>query len=165
MTILRELSILSNSSIVASMKLPTSPSNIDFLIGKNLKRIRGEMNWTQDQMANCLGVAVPRISAYESGREGIGKDVMARICNALGVRPHELFMDDDVLVPRGTLEINHMEGIREAEKLQVAEDIAQYGRFRIEEAKKKKESGSWRRCEGAGSAYTEESQLTIPRSG
>jgi transcriptional regulator with XRE-family HTH domain len=121
------------------MKLPTSPVNIDILIGKNLRRIRSEMGWTQEQMANCIQVAIPRISAYESGKEGIGKDIMARICNALGVRPHELFLDDDILVPRGPLEINHMYEFREAGQLNIAEDVAQYNRFRIEEAKKKNE--------------------------
>lgn len=67
--------------------------NIDKLIGQNLKRIRQIEGISQEKLAEMINTPATRLSAYETGREGMGKDIMSRICEALNIKPAEFFFE------------------------------------------------------------------------
>ena len=69
-------------------------SNIDVkhelnvTLGRNLKRLRAEKGLTQEQLAELAETDKRYISAMENGR-GIGKELLLRLCDALGVSQQE----------------------------------------------------------------------------
>lgn len=131
-TIKRELSKNDSAAIIAGMRA----EELDVLIGRNLRRLREARQISQKQLADTIQTPAPRISAYESGYEGMGKDIMARVCNALGVQPWEFYITDQTPCIVDENEKRILYTIREAEALGVADDIERYGIFRIAEAKK-----------------------------
>lgn len=58
--------------------------DIDRVMGWNLKRMRDERGWSQEQLAEMVDSDRRYISAMENGR-GIGSRVLARLCGVLGV--------------------------------------------------------------------------------
>lgn len=115
----------------------TEMEDIDILIGKNLKRIRERAGLSQLKLALLIGTTPQRISAYETGRDGMGKDYMERVMRALKVEAWEFYITDSTPIVVDDYEREAIRIAREAGALHVAEDIVRYGRFRIEEAKKK----------------------------
>ena len=57
---------------------------LDRLMGQNLKRLREERIWSQEQLAEMIDTDRRYISAMENGR-GIGKDLLDRLCGVFGV--------------------------------------------------------------------------------
>jgi transcriptional regulator with XRE-family HTH domain len=55
-----------------------------------LRRFRGEVGLTQEQMAERMGVSVGFFGMMEVGRRWPNIDMLFRIARALGVRPGEL---------------------------------------------------------------------------
>ena len=109
--------------------------DVDKLIGRNLRRIRESKNISQKELAKLINTLSVRLSAYEAGREGMGKDIMMRICRVLGVRPYEFFLEEDTPVVEDKAERELIQIIREARKYNnaVAENIYSYGKFVIAE--------------------------------
>lgn len=119
--------------------------DIDILIGKNLKRLRQERGLSQEKLAELIGTPATRLSAYEHGREGMGKNIMARICAVLNVRPYEFFLENNSLAPATELEKKALYMARVAEKMGVsyiAEEMVAYTTHRIDEIKKHKKEGN-----------------------
>ena len=112
--------------------------DIDKLIGKNLRRIREQKKISQEQLAELINTPSTRLSAYETGREGMGKDIMSRVCKALDVRPYEFYFELGIPLIVDNDEKDLLHTYREAKELggAVAEKIPQYGRFLLTETKK-----------------------------
>jgi transcriptional regulator with XRE-family HTH domain len=121
-----ELSGIENTSIIGLV----DELDIDFLIGRNLRRLRELRGLSQDDLADKMTVSKQRISGIETGREGMGKDVMARACKALEVHPWEFYVDEKTPCVLDEKERQALYMIREAEKFGVAEDVAEYARFK-----------------------------------
>jgi len=111
--------------------------DLDVLIGRNLKRIRENHNISHAQLAGMIGTTPQRLSAYETGRDGMGKDYMERICRALQVEPSEFYWTDKTPEIKDPEEQAALDRYRREQAVGVAEDVAKYGEFRISEAKKK----------------------------
>lgn len=57
---------------------------LDRLIGRNLKRLRGERGWSQEYLAELIDSDRRYISAMENGR-GIGDKVLQKLCGVFDV--------------------------------------------------------------------------------
>ena len=60
-------------------------------VHENIRRIRLEKHMTQEQVARACGTTGAYIRAYESGRYNPKPATVAKIANALGVTPAELY--------------------------------------------------------------------------
>lgn len=58
--------------------------DLDRLMGQNLKQMREERHWSQEQLAEMIDTDRRYISAVENGR-GIGRSLLDRLCKVLGV--------------------------------------------------------------------------------
>lgn len=130
-----ECQLLSSDSfaIVCSVKA----EDIDVLIGKNLRRIRERHDVSQEELAAMIGTPATRLSAYENGREGLGKDIMARVCRALKVEPWEFYWTEKTPIVRDAREMADIEQRREAEKVGIADMVREAEASWIVAAKKK----------------------------
>jgi transcriptional regulator with XRE-family HTH domain len=123
-----------------AQKTFTLKKNIDQLVGKNLKRLRESRKWTQEELSNLAGNHSDGIvSLWEHGLKGIGKNAMSVLCNVFNVQPYEFYIDEDSPVARDEIERNMINMLRQAEKLDLREEIERYARFAIEEEQKKRQ--------------------------
>lgn len=110
--------------------------DIDSLIQHNLSRLLKQKGIKQIELAKKINVPPSVINDLLAGRTMMGKSMMMRICEALGVEVWEFFVTDEVPIIQNEHEKEMLYLIREAEHYHVAEDVARYGKFRIAEAKK-----------------------------
>lgn len=59
-------------------------------IGENIKKLRHERGWTQDDLSKMTGIGEKYISALESGRRCPGPKIILELCNAFTVSEKEL---------------------------------------------------------------------------
>ena len=59
-------------------------------VGVNVKRIRSEKNWSQEQFAFETGLHRTYVSGIERGIRNPTVTIISKMANALGVEPHEL---------------------------------------------------------------------------
>ena len=64
-------------------------SNID-AIGKNVKRLREERNWSQEELATKLGVTDRAVSSWEHGRAYPRMAMLDKMCEVFGCRTQDL---------------------------------------------------------------------------
>jgi transcriptional regulator with XRE-family HTH domain len=107
----------------------------DVLIGRNLKRIREKHGLSQAQLAELIGTTPQRLSAYETGRDGMGKAYMERVCRALKVQSWEFYWTEDAPIIKDEYERAALDRFRREQAAGVAEDSAKYGEYLIERAK------------------------------
>lgn len=63
-------------------------------IGKRIKAAREKRGYTQEQLAEIVGLSPMHISVIERGVKPPKLDTFVRIANALGVSANELLQDD-----------------------------------------------------------------------
>lgn len=112
---------------------------IDGLIGENLKRLIFDKNISQNKLAEMIGVPPPLINQIIQHKKGMGKDIMARICNALKVQPYEFFMTGETPIVQYPVEEKYLNKMREAEDFQVAEDIMHYADYIVRKKRHERE--------------------------
>ena len=66
---------------------------IQCILGENVRRLRERRGWTQDQLAEVSGLHYTYVSGIERGRRNVTIDVLARMADALRVRPTELLRE------------------------------------------------------------------------
>ena len=87
-----ELRSTVSRDIASPDKQPASPPAEDF--GHRLKQLRKAKGLTQAQMASQLGVSMPAICAWETGKARPRDSRMKALANALGIPMSELFGPD-----------------------------------------------------------------------
>jgi transcriptional regulator with XRE-family HTH domain len=87
-----ELRSTVSRDIASPDKQPSSPPAEDF--GVRLKQLRKAKGMTQAQMAAQLGVSMPAICAWETGKARPRDARMKALANALGIPMSELFGPD-----------------------------------------------------------------------
>lgn len=70
-----------------------SKSNIDKIFGKILRDYRIKSNFTQEQLAEKLGISVKYISRIENGNNGIKTQTLIKYMNILGITPNTLYKE------------------------------------------------------------------------
>lgn len=116
-----------------------TPLDIDKIIGHNLRRIRIEKKLGQEEFAQKIRISKQRLSAYENAKEGLGKDVMARICTFFNVELFEFYIQENSPLPSSKLQLKCLNIAKKAEEVNaayVAEELAEFGSHRIEKIKK-----------------------------
>ena len=69
-------------------------------IGERIRAVRREHGWTQDELANAVGVSRSAVAQWETGRAGQLSGNLSRIAGVLGVGVEYLLHGDDKLAPR-----------------------------------------------------------------
>lgn len=67
-------------------------NNIKKLLGKRIKELRKTKNYTQDELAEKVGIGTPNISYFETGRFSPAIETLEKIAEALDVEIYELYM-------------------------------------------------------------------------
>lgn len=70
----------------------------DNIIGKNIKAYRETNSFTQDTVANFLGIKREMISYYENGTREVPFDVLTRLSDLYGVDMADFYIEDENLV-------------------------------------------------------------------
>ena len=70
-----------------------SKSEIDKTFGKILKDFRLKNNYTQEVMAEKLGISLKYISRIENGYSGIKTKTLINYMNILGITPNTIFKE------------------------------------------------------------------------
>ena len=65
----------------------------DNVVGQNVKRMREQLNITQEELALRCDLTQSYINFLESGKRGYSKVTLGKIAKALGVRESDLFAD------------------------------------------------------------------------
>lgn len=69
------------------------------LTAKRIRQLRDDFDWTQDELANRLGVKKQTISGFETGRSGISR-IADRLAQVLGTTTDYLYgLTDNPLPP------------------------------------------------------------------
>ena len=104
------------------------------VIGAKIAGLRETLEMTTTELARRVGISQAQISRLENGKQGFRSGTLARIAEALGVKPVYFFMEEDAgegeageespvygLAAGGEL----VEALRSPEFVQVAEKIAE----------------------------------------
>lgn len=81
-------------------------------IGKRIKSIRKEKGFTQEKLAELIGIEPQSMSYMESGKFSPSPDTLQKMSKVLEVRPYEFYYFDEVseeemrLILRNALEQN-----------------------------------------------------------
>jgi transcriptional regulator with XRE-family HTH domain len=79
----------STARVVATNKLPAGT------VGERIRRIRVERGWTQDQLAEHVGVSRSAVAQWETDRVGQVRGNLTRIADALDVSVEYLLHGED----------------------------------------------------------------------
>ena len=69
--------------------------NLKIILGKNVKYHRFKMNYTQEKLAEKLGVSSNYIGRLERGQHSPSLTKIEMIAKALNIKPFELFIERD----------------------------------------------------------------------
>jgi transcriptional regulator with XRE-family HTH domain len=68
-------------------------------IGTRIREAREEVGWTQDQLAEAVGVSRSAVAQWETGRAGQVTTNLTRVAAALGVGVEHLMYGRDKFMP------------------------------------------------------------------
>ncbi len=94
---------------------------MDRIIARNLKLLRENNNFTQEQMSAYLGVGRSAYSNYESGSRSVPLDVMEGVAKLFGVDLSVLFEDSEESLKSMLLCAYRAEDLSKDDMKQVAE--------------------------------------------
>jgi len=66
--------------------------NIKERVGRNIRKIRSDRDYTQEQLADRAGLHFTYIGSVERGERNISIENLERIAQALGVEIHKLLV-------------------------------------------------------------------------
>lgn len=65
------------------------------IIGANIRRIRRERGFTQEQLAHLAGVDMRYLGGVERGEHNPTVEILGKLAEALGEHPRTFFDDDE----------------------------------------------------------------------
>lgn len=100
-------------------------SEMDKVFGLILKQHRKDLNYTQADMAEKLGISEKYVSRVETGIGGISKETLAKYINILVISPNVMYKEF-IKNPKVQQEIEISESLSElsTEKLELILEIA-----------------------------------------
>ena len=112
-------------------------SELNILMGKNLRKLRKASKLSQEQLGEQLQVSSGLIPKWEAGSKGIGKNLLLKMCRAFKVTPCVFFVDEKCPIISSSRESELLVKLREAEKHGVDDMIEQFSVFIVDQARKK----------------------------
>lgn len=73
-------------------------TNVRTLLARNMKRCRGILHLTQEQLAERVGVSPTTIGKIESQKRFASPETLDRIAAALEIHPSELFAEESAAI-------------------------------------------------------------------
>lgn len=71
---------------------------MDEIIGKNLRALRIQMGYTQETVADYLGINRVLLSYYEVGSRSIPSKILSRLAQLYSVDEYDLYSEDETLL-------------------------------------------------------------------
>jgi transcriptional regulator with XRE-family HTH domain len=71
------------------------PAGVDVLVGAKLRAVRVKRGLSQEKLGSLLGVTFQQVQKYEKGSNSIAASRIPAVCEALQIKPADLF--DDVV--------------------------------------------------------------------
>lgn len=62
-------------------------------LGRTINRLRKEKGYSQEAFANEAGIDRRYMSDIENGKRNISIDILERVCNKLGIKISEFFVE------------------------------------------------------------------------
>lgn len=90
--------------------------NIKFLLGKKIKELRKAHKYTQEQLAEKIGIGTPNISYFETGKFAPSIETLQKLAQVFGVEIYELYMFQP-LKPTGEIKQELAKAIESDEKI------------------------------------------------
>lgn len=66
--------------------------NIKLLLGKKIKELRKAHKYTQEQLAEKIGIGTPNISYFETGKFAPSIETLQKLAQVFGIEIYELYM-------------------------------------------------------------------------
>jgi transcriptional regulator with XRE-family HTH domain len=63
-------------------------------LASNVRKRRIELGWTQAKLAEEMDIHPTYLGAIEGSRKFPSSEMLERLCDILGLRPYELFLDE-----------------------------------------------------------------------
>lgn len=73
---------------------PRSPSDVDRLVGENVRRLRIQRNLTLAGMAADVGISHQQLQKYETGANRLSAGTLSLVASVLGVTIESLFQSE-----------------------------------------------------------------------
>ncbi len=92
-------------------------------IGWKLRKLRLQAGWTQEKLAEQIGVSVQQIQNYESGANKMNTDRLQQVANALDIQIQIMFTDTDETLPLAVEEKLLLDSYRGIPNREIRESI------------------------------------------
>ena len=92
-------------------------------IGWKLRKLRLQAGWTQENLAEKIGVSVQQIQNYESGANKMNTDRLQQVAQALDIPIQTFFTDDDDSLPMAVSEKLLLDSYRAIPSKDIQESI------------------------------------------
>lgn len=92
-------------------------------IGWKLRKLRLQAGWTQERLAEQIGVSVQQIQNYESGANKMNTDRLQQLANALDVPVQSFFSESDETIPLAVSEKLLLDSYRAIDNKEIQESI------------------------------------------
>ena len=81
--------------------------SIKILFGRKLKEYRVKLSFTQEELAEKIGISAKSLSQIELGNNFVSAETLEAICNALSIYPKNIFDFDEQIETNSIDYINH----------------------------------------------------------
>lgn len=92
-------------------------------IGWKLRKLRLQAGWTQERLAEQIGVSVQQIQNYESGANKMNTDRLQQLAQALDVPVQSFFSESDETLPLAVSEKLLLDSYRAIDNKEIQESI------------------------------------------
>lgn len=92
-------------------------------IGWKLRKLRLQADWTQERLAEQIGVSTQQIQNYESGSNKLNTDRLQQLAQALDVSILSFFTEEDETLPMAVSEKLLLESYRAIPNKEVQESF------------------------------------------
>ncbi len=70
--------------------------NIKRVVGKNIRRISKQKGLSQLELSSKANISLAFINSIQNAQKWVSDKTLERICEALEVKPYELFLTEDI---------------------------------------------------------------------
>lgn len=70
--------------------MPETPTTVRQILAENMRRLRQERQWSQEELARMTKLHHNQISAMERCKHSVGIDIVEQLARAFGVTPGTL---------------------------------------------------------------------------